>query len=85
MVVVVVATIDIVGNCPNFPAVEVGAGDPHVGYTPCGTWEEHCLSYYCSGCKHQLFPLLLIGHSNGLCQPLLINGCSRQVIIGKVG
>jgi hypothetical protein len=32
-----------------------------------------------SGSK--LYPLLLIGLSNGLHQPLLINGCTHQLII----
>jgi hypothetical protein len=31
----------IVGDYPNSAAVAIGAADPQVGYTPCGTWEEH--------------------------------------------
>jgi hypothetical protein len=31
----------IVVDCPNFAVVVVDAADPQVGYTPCGTWEEH--------------------------------------------
>jgi hypothetical protein len=40
-VVAGIAVVGIVGDCPNFAAVVVDAGDPQVGYTPCGTWENH--------------------------------------------
>jgi hypothetical protein len=36
-----IAAVGIVGDCPNSAAVVVNAADPQVGYTPCGTWEEH--------------------------------------------
>jgi hypothetical protein len=36
-----IAAVRIVGYCPNSPAVVVNVADPQVGYTPCGTWEEH--------------------------------------------
>jgi hypothetical protein len=29
------------GDCPNTAAIEVGAADPRVGYTPYDTLEEH--------------------------------------------
>jgi hypothetical protein len=32
---------EIVGDGPNSTAIVVDAADPHVGYTPCGTSEEH--------------------------------------------
>jgi hypothetical protein len=41
MVVARITTVGIVGDCPNSAAVVVNAVDPQVGYTPCGTWEEH--------------------------------------------
>jgi hypothetical protein len=36
------AMVGIVGDCPNSATIVVDATDPQVGYTPCGTWEEHC-------------------------------------------
>jgi hypothetical protein len=33
------------------------------------------------GCSHHPIPLLLIGLNNGLHQPLLVNGCTRQIIV----
>jgi hypothetical protein len=36
------AVVGIVGDCPNSATIVVDATDPQVGYTPCGTWEEHC-------------------------------------------
>jgi hypothetical protein len=36
-----IATVGIVGDGPNYAVVVVDAADPQVGYTPCGTWEEH--------------------------------------------
>jgi hypothetical protein len=36
-----VTAIGIAGDCPNTAAVEVGAPDPWVGYTPYDTLEEH--------------------------------------------
>jgi hypothetical protein len=34
-----------------------------------------------SGCRHHPHPLLLVGLSNGLHQPLLVNGCAHQLIV----
>jgi hypothetical protein len=36
-----IAADGIMGDCPSSAVVAVGAANPHVGYTPCGTWEEH--------------------------------------------
>jgi hypothetical protein len=36
-----IVTVEIVGDGPNSAAVVVDAADPQVGYTPCGTLEEH--------------------------------------------
>jgi hypothetical protein len=38
-----------------------------------------------SGSRHHLLSLFLIGLSNGLHYPLLINGGTHQFIVGKVG
>jgi hypothetical protein len=35
-----IVAIGIVGDYPSSAAVAVGAADPQVGYTLCGTWEE---------------------------------------------
>jgi hypothetical protein len=40
-VVAGIAVVGIVGDRPNSAAVVVDAADPQLGYTPCGTWEEH--------------------------------------------
>jgi hypothetical protein len=36
-----IAVVGVVGDCPNSVAVAVDVADPQVGYTLCGTWEEH--------------------------------------------
>jgi hypothetical protein len=36
-----IATVGIVRDDSNSTAVVVDAADPQVGYTPCGTLEEH--------------------------------------------
>jgi hypothetical protein len=41
VVAVEIATVGIVGDCPNSAAVVVDTTDSQVGYTPCGTWVEH--------------------------------------------
>jgi hypothetical protein len=40
-VAVGIATVGIVGDCPNSTAVVVDAAEPQVGHTPYGTLEEH--------------------------------------------
>jgi hypothetical protein len=35
-----IAAVGIVGDCPSSTDVAVGAADPQVGYTSCGTWEK---------------------------------------------
>jgi hypothetical protein len=40
-VAVGIAVVGTMGDCSNSAAVVVDAADPQVGYTPCGTWEEH--------------------------------------------
>jgi hypothetical protein len=36
-----IVAVGIVGDGPNSAAVVVNVVDPQVGYTPCGTLEEH--------------------------------------------
>jgi hypothetical protein len=36
-----IVAVGIVGDDPNSAAVVVDTADPQVGYTPCGTLEEH--------------------------------------------
>jgi hypothetical protein len=36
-----IVEVGIVGDGPNSAVVVVNAADPQVGYTPCGTLEEH--------------------------------------------
>jgi hypothetical protein len=36
-----IATVGIVGDCPDSATIAVDATEPQVGYKPCSTWEEH--------------------------------------------
>jgi hypothetical protein len=76
-----IATVGIVDDCPSSVAVAVGAADPLVGYTPCGTWGSTTRTTTASESRHHLLSLFLIGLSNGLHYPLLINGGTRQFIV----
>jgi hypothetical protein len=69
--------VGITSDCPNTAAIEDGAADPQVGYTPCGTTAR--------GSRHHPLPLLLLSLNNGFHRPLLINGSTHQVIVGYIG
>jgi hypothetical protein len=44
-------------------------------------WRSIARTTATSGCRHHPFPLLLIGLSNGLHHPLLVNGYTCQLIV----
>jgi hypothetical protein len=48
-------------------------------------WRSTTRTIAASGSRHQPFPLFLIGLSNGLHHPLLVDGCTRQLIVQEVG
>jgi hypothetical protein len=73
--------VGIVDNGSNSAAIVVDVADPQVGYTPCGTLEGTARTTAASRSRHHPFPLFLIDLNNGLHHPLLVDGCTCQLIV----
>jgi hypothetical protein len=48
-------------------------------------WRSTARITAASGSRHHSLPLFLIGLSNGLHHPLLVGGCTRQLIVKQAG
>jgi hypothetical protein len=74
-------TVGTVGDCPNVVPVAVGAVAPRWGIHHAVHRRSTARTTTARRCRHHPLPLLLIGLSNGLHQPLWVNGCTRQLIV----
>jgi hypothetical protein len=83
-VVAGIATIGLVGDGPNSVAVVVAAADPRWGIHHAVLWRSTARTTAASGSRHHPLPLFLIGLSNDLHHPLLVDGCTRQLIVQQV-
>jgi hypothetical protein len=69
------------GDCPNSVVVVVNAVDPRWGIHHAVLGRSTTRTTIANGSRHHPLPLFLIGLSNGLHHPLLVDGCTCQLIV----
>jgi hypothetical protein len=69
------------GDSPNSAAVGVDAANPRWGIHHAVLWRSTARTTAASRSRHHPLPLFLIGLSNSLHHPLLVDGCTCQLIV----
>jgi hypothetical protein len=77
--------VGIVGKCPNSATVMVDVADPRWGVHHMVLGRSTARTTTASGSRHHPLSLFVIGLSNGLHHPLLVDGCTRQLIVQHAG
>jgi hypothetical protein len=76
-----IAAVGIMGDNTNSAAIVVNAADPGWGIHHTILWSNTARTPTASRSRHHPLPLFLINLSNGLHHPLLVNGCTCQLVV----
>jgi hypothetical protein len=78
-----IVAVGILGDNPNSATIVISVATPRWGIHYAVLWRSTARTITTSGSRHHPLPLFLIGLSNGLHYPLLLYGCTHQLIVRK--